>query len=373
MCTGLPDIETQWSATGTVLHDLAAMCLQFDLDPYSFVGQTFRHNKWEVKIERADARKMLEGIDRILDFGGQVYVEKRVSFERWSEGDFGTLDIGVITKKEIIIADWKWGAGETVEVERNKQLMIYALAFWWNIARHKTKATRFRLIIMQPNVEGGGGEWTVDLDDLLEFGEEVKRRSAATRKPDARIKPGKKQCRWCKAAQHNTCEAYTQFNWELLGLDMDDLDEAAELDVEPTPPKRALTPKQRSFIVQHADMFKRWLESLRIETLKDALAGDPTPGLKAVHGRKGPRQWDEDKKERVEAYLTKILGEDAFTKTLRSPTQAEEFLTSDQFAKVQPFITQSDGNPALVPVSDRREAITPNAIEFEDLDIETND
>ena len=46
-------------------------------------------------------------------------------------------------------------------------LMLYALGFWWNVARHVSKATQFLIRIDQPRCAGGGGEWRISLEDLL--------------------------------------------------------------------------------------------------------------------------------------------------------------------------------------------------------------
>lgn len=370
MQAGLPDTSSAWSAQGTYLHRISSLCLEFGLDPFDFVGSTAVVDGFECEMERKHAVKMQTGIDRITDFGGEVFVEQRVSLEHWSKGDFGTLDIGIVTPKEIIIADWKWGAGEPVEVVKNRQLRIYALGFWRQIARHKTKARRFRLIIMQPMVEDGAfSEWVVDLDDLLEFGEEVREAAAETRKKNAPFKPSASACRWCKA--FNDCKAAAKANLSLFGIKFDDLDAAAdEGEMIEVPRIERLTPKQKAQIVLNMPMMRRWLDAVHADVYGLATSGDAPPGIKSVLGRKGPRQWDKKKKDKVKEVLRELLGARAFKKEMKSPTQIQEdgYLTAKQWRLIEEFIVQSDPKPILVPVTDKRKAVTPNAIEFGAVD-----
>lgn len=364
MNEGRPNEDTIYSAEGTFLHLIAAECLQFGLEPEDYIGTAAKIGTFRFEFTAAHAKMMQPGLDRIRELGGTVYVELRVSLERWSEGDFGTLDVGVITPKRIYIIDWKFGEGEPVDPVENKQMMAYGVAFWYEIARHLTDAEDVTLIIEQPRAPGGGGEWHTTVDELWEFGKEYRRRCAATREPDAPLVAGEKQCRWCRA--FNDCPAAAKFMAKLMGTKFKDLDAARELDIEPPVVKpKFLTPERRSYIVRHAPMLSRWLEVLRADTLSDALAGRPTPELKAVNGRKGHRHWTD--KDRVEKFLVRRLDDKAFTKELKSPAQVEEILPAEDFKKLKKFIDQSEGKPTLVSLDDAREAITPNVVKFENL------
>lgn len=363
LCNGLPDTETSYSAEGTFLHMVSAECLQLGLDAYAFIGTKAKVGQWEFELTEELADDMQPVLDRIREYPGRMFIEKRVSLSPWAKDDYGTLDCGIVSKKVIRIIDQKWGEGEIVEVVRNRQLMLYALGFWRHIARHLTDAHRFVLTIEQPRVAGGGASWEVSLDELLEFGEEVKKAVRRTKDPDAPLVPSKEACRWCKA--FNSCPAAANKNLELLGLSFEDLDEAAEFGT-PLRLKDWKTPERRAVVIDYAPVIRRWLDALHNDALEDYLAGRPVGPLKAVNGRKGPRKFKDEKA--AERALVKFLGANAFNKKLKTPSQVEKELTKDQFSRLEKFIGQSDGKPALVPLSDSRPAIKPTSKKFKNLD-----
>lgn len=365
MCADLPDESSEYAAEGSCAHKIREECLSLGLDPYDFVGTTISSEGFTFEVTEAWAEALTPGIDRIRDLGGDLYVEYRVKLDRWAKGQFGTLDAGIVRPDLIVINDLKFGMGVPVSPVWNEQLMIYALGFWDNVARHLTDAEDFIIAIDQPRAPGGGGEWKVSLDELRSFGRRVKRKAKEALSPGAPITPGEIQCQWCPAAQQNKCAAHAEFLFEMTSMKFDDLDDAESMGYDPEP-AYPVSLERRSFIVKHAPMFRKWLDRLHADTLADALAGMPTPGLKAVTGRKGPRKWsDEGAAERI---LEKAIGEDAYEKKLKSPTQAEGDVPKKAWRTLQEFIDQSDGKPTLVSVDDEREAVTPMAAKFDNLD-----
>ena len=117
---------------------------------------------------------MQPGIDRLREFPGLMTVERQVGLDPWLPGQFGTLDVGIINdaKREAVIWDWKWGAGVPVSPVKNPQLMLYALGFWNDFILPGLEYD-FRLIIEQPRIPGGGGEWVLSHDELMLFGAKV--------------------------------------------------------------------------------------------------------------------------------------------------------------------------------------------------------
>lgn len=371
LCANLLDEPTEYSAEGDCAHVIREECLRFGLDPWDYVGTTISSEGFTFEVTEEWAEHMQPGIDRVREFNGKLFVEHRVKLDRWLPGQFGTLDAGVVSKKLIVINDFKFGAGVPVDPVENEQLMTYALGFWDNIARHQTDAEDFLIIIDQPRTNGGG-EWRIDLDTLLDFGRELKKAGKATYRKGAPLVPGEKQCQFCPAAQADVCVAYTKFCFEMTGLDFDDLDTAREFDVVPAPvPPRALSPERRTFIALHAAIFRSWLKTVSTEVLSDYFNGKPTPGAKVVSGRRGPRHWTDQ--TAAEKRLARILRDEAFTKQLKSPAQAEKLVPSDEWARLEKFIGQSAGKPSLVPLSDKREGLQPDAVDFKDLDFEDED
>lgn len=362
---GLPDETSEFAAEGTFAHTISDACLTLGFDAFDFIGHKGRADGFSFEWDDDDADLLQPGIDWVRTLGGEFFGEHKVELSNWLGPDqFGTLDRGIVLPDLIIISDLKWGRGIPVSPVRNKQLMLYALGFWWNVARHISEAKDFLIHIDQPRCAGGGGEWRVTLDELLAFGEEAKLAAERTRDPDAPRIASADACLWCRRkSAPGGCPTFDEFNLDLAGLKMEDLDDAA-----PPQPVRLLTPARRSYVLQHRKMFESWLDDLHAECLNDALAGRPTDGLKAVEGRRNPAKWGD--KEAAEVAVVGLLGErEAFSRRLISPTQVTKKVTSEVFEEsVKPHVQYGEKKPVLVPEGDAREAITTAESKMDDDD-----
>lgn len=366
LCENLPDTTSEYAAEGSVAHHVRETCLVLGLPVETFVGKTFNQEGFKITVEESWVKYLQPGIDRINEFKGELFVENRVDWSLWGtkrpDCEFGTLDVGIVGRRLIVIDDLKFGQGVPVEVEGNEQMLIYGLGFYSNIAKHKTDAEELLLRIDQPRVEGRGGEWRISLSDLKDFGRDLRIAAAATYEEDASLVFGSVQCRFCPAAEAGICSTFHRKCMELTGLRFEDLD-GGKKPVLKDPEE--MTPKRRAFLVKHADLIKKWLGSLYEITLNDAVSGRPTPGLKAVQGRSGPRFWkDEDKADEI---LTEILGTKRFTKKLKSPTQVEDALSPSEMKRVSKLIGQTKGKPSLVPIESKKGAVTTTKTLFKNL------
>lgn len=356
------DDENEYSAEGTILHDIMERCLVEEVAPYKFVGEVFRHGGYEVEFTEDDADMLAEGIDMIDSIPGKLFVEKRVKLDRWMPGQFGTLDVGIVGKRRITIWDNKFGMVPVSPIE-NYQLRLYALGFWYYIARQLTDVTDFRLIIWQPRVSGGGGFWDTTLDDLLEFGVEMKFAAKRTYEANPKANPGPVQCQYCPGAKHRKCTAYHEYNLRTVIQDFDDLDDNIEHGLPPRMPIKGMTPERRSYLLEHRPMIEKWFERLHAEAIDDAYAGRPVPGKKLVLGRHPPRRWKD--KEEAEKRLSQLLRDDAYNRKLKSPTQAEEELGPRGYERVAGLVDRGEPKPILVDERDARPAI-PGLMELFD-------
>jgi hypothetical protein len=353
------------AAEGTILHSFMEDCLREDCDAFHFVGETREHDGYKLELTDELADLLQVGLDEIDTIPGKLFVERRVDLGRWMPDQFGTCDVGIVDRKCIHIWDHKFGYLPVSPVE-NEQLMLYGLGFWDNIARHHTDTKNFRLHIFQPRAPGGGGEWDVSLDDLLAFGVEVKKKARATYDEDAPRIPGKVQCAYCDGAKTLRCPEYNEFHLKLIVDEFDEMDEAIELGVGPRlRPSNLLTPERRSFIIENWPSITKWYERLHADALDDAIRGLPVPGLKAVMGRNPPRKWRDEVE--VEPRLKRALGEDAYTKKLVSPTQAEKLLPPSLYSKLaSEHLAKREPKPTLVSEHDSREPVASVIDLFDD-------
>lgn len=360
-----PDSTSESSSEGTAAHWVREQCLVTGKDAADFIGQKVIADGLAFEVTAAWADWLQPGVDRIREAAGEWVFEYRVNLEPWIPNGFGTLDAGGIAPDLITIDDLKFGRGVIVDARRNKQLMIYALGFWMNYARHRTEAREFLLRVDQPRVPGGGSEWRVTLDELLEFAEEVAEAALATLDPDARIQPTPDGCRFCRAARNAACFALDQFVLDLLGLTLDDLD--ASRTKEPLMIEyQNLDPERRSYLLAHSKMISSWLSALHSAALDDAIHGRPTPGYKAV-ATLGDRAWA-DPAAAEEFFKGRLTAKEMYTQKLKSPAQMEAVVGTRVWNKAKDLIVRPDGKPALVPEDDPRPALTPLHELLEDLD-----
>lgn len=363
----LPRSSSAFAAEGTAMHQVAADCLELGLEPEDFIGSSLLTDGHLIEVTQERAGWLENGLAWLRDQPGKIYVEQRVDLGSFMPGQFGTLDVGIVAPDHIVIFDWKFGAGVPVSPVENRQLRIYALGFIEVYAPDLDPGTPVTLVIEQPRVSGGGGMWRTTVGDLLTFREEVREAARATYDRDAPLVPGEKQCRFCPA-RTTGCAAYDAFNLDLIGAKFDDLTEESEL---PAVPECGITPERRSIILRHKSMIEQWLERLHADALEDALAGRPVPGMKAVTGRRGSRQWIDV--EAADAFLAIRLGDERFTRSLLSPAAAEKAIPRKDRDELATMTVQSAGKPILVPEDDKRPAIEGVDAKFDNLDNGAND
>lgn len=370
-----PDEESEWAAEGTVAHKVMERCLRYDLEPYDFLGRVYKQSKFEITVNDEMCEHLEEIIDDIRDMGGKQFYETVVKLDRWLPEQFGTLDVGILLIKRgrIVIRDLKYGAGLPVTAERNYQLMIYALGFWDNIAEalwpKDADPPIFDIIIDQPRNQAGGGKWSITLGALLDFGEEVRAAGKLTYGKKAERIAGDKQCSYCKAAQNGHCEAYDAFQLAKYGAKFKDYEkDGAEA---PLPDPEKMDPVMRANILRQAPGLRQWLNRLHADHINDCMRGLPGGGLKAVHGRRGPRKWKMKTDDEVLDVLDTLLPATAELYQPRkplSPAMAQKLLGKGGKKKIDALCDQDDGKPTLVPESDTRPAIEAYHERFTDYD-----
>lgn len=340
------------AAEGTVFHSLIEDCLRLGLEPKDFLDEVRVVDGHTIKIDLSMVQHAQDGLDYLSALPeAELFMEQRISLDRWLPGQFGTLDIGLIGEGWIGVWDWKYGRGIPVSPENNEQLMLYALGFWDTVARHKTDAMEINLFIFQPRIKGAGGCWVVPLEELLSFGEKVEKAGKATQAKSPKFFASEEVCRFCDAK--SICDEYQRHNLALIGLVFEDLD-SPELELsEP----QSMTLSRCATVVKNTSNINTWLDVVYARVLGEALAGEETPGVKLVHGRKGNRYWTDE--EVVSGLIEKELGADAYIKKLISPTEAEKRLSSDVWGGVRAWIDQAEAKPILVDEKDKRSAITP--------------
>lgn len=362
-------LPNEFAAEGTMLHDIAATSLELDVEPFDFVGQHRVVDGFKFEVTDDLVECMVEGLDWAREQPGELFVERRVLLDPHMPGQSGVTDIAIVHETpefvRVTIMDWKFGIGILVPVVGNYQIRAYGIGFYETVLKPLgVIPDEWVFIIEQPRAPGGSrfyAPWVITHDELMSFASVMRRIQEAADDPNAPRVAGKKQCGFCEAKmQPGGCPTYEKFMVQLITESLDGTDTAT------------LSAEHRSFLVMHQDMVKTWFSNLVASTTVDAVAGRPTPGLKAIEGNQGRRKWGDQ--EFVQEVLIDILDEDAFNKKLISPTQAEKVLKPGRkrsghpatWKALQKVITRDAALPILVLESDPRPAMKSVDDKFDD-------
>lgn len=382
-----PDNGNSFSDEGTARHTVCAEVLEGVIETVAEcvgTGVDVHGKSITYKPEWVDEDQDYVDTVRSLAEGGELYVERVVNFETFTgvKGDsFGTADAIVLRPVsinctppggvggqmaygayELIVVDRKTGYVE-VPVERNKQLMLYALGALAEFGLVYDIA-RVRLVIHQRAAR----EWDCSVDELLEFGKLARSKAASvqmavqTFRPDdaewqrtfLNQDPSEDACRYCKAMA--TCPSMQAKVQSIVGADFSD-----ELTVVVPDP----SPDRLHVQMATVGLVEDWCKAVRAETERRLLAGKPVPGFKLVLGKAGNRKWSDEKAaEEMLRKQFRLPVEKAYDLSLISPTTAEKLAKAGdigerQWKKAAALITRSEPKPSVAPISDKREAYVP--------------
>jgi len=371
MCKDLEQEESPYAAEGTLAHALAAYCLKTDCDADCdaegvMAVDVSEDGDEDLRLVPAD---MYEPVQVYVDTVRNMTLGKvEIGFERTLDtsdvlrvaNQKGTADVCAILPcedtYELQIHDLKYGKGIRVSAELNEQLMIYALAAV-NEFEILYDISQVRLVIHQPRL-GAVSEWVCPIDELTEFGNQV--RAAAARcmalyegrmdLTDDCFSPGDKTCRWCRAK--GFCKALADHVLEGVRGDFSSIKDATS--AIPGMENAELTKRLR--MVETIKIYTKALEST---ALSRALSGQVMPGMKIVEGRKGNRSW-KDEREAMEMLKGMRLKKNVMFKTvLQTPTEMLKVLKNQprRLKRLSELIVRRDAVKHLVPLEDDRPAV----------------
>lgn len=377
---GFPDQPSREADEGSAMHEVRARCLRLGVDPERYLGWPFLGGTRRAAIATAKRlAALVPGIDRIRDLCERkdgsvadnivslrqaepryVLIEEKLRFEDRALADvYGTLDFGAFLpwRAEVVVSDLKFGQGVPVYAEHNEQQLIYGALFLDSLTSAERRKIRdVRIIIDQPRIPDAGGEWVVTIEHVGRWIDEVLYPAVeATKSRTPKYGPGPKACYWCKARR--ACAAHTEYCVKTLGISFDDERDGRTFA---TSGIEEMSLERRVYLAQHHDMLDKFLTATSESVLRDALAGLPTPGLKAAYGNQGKRTWGDP--DGAEEELVKLLDGDCFVTKLISPTEAADRLPRAKMDALNKFISREPAKPKLVSAESKKPAITPIAM-----------
>jgi hypothetical protein len=307
--------------------------------------------------------------------GGKLEVRVNLNDQCW-----GTVDVLLWNDEYVIVIDFKFGRGKSVEAEGNAQLMIYFLGAVKHLYEEATKIhpdksqiilpKKALLVILQPRIPPGTRTWETTVEEIkVWYQKSVQPAFAAAGEPDAVCNPGEDQCQFCPA--NGVCTARSNY---LLGVAQDEFKPYSETeggvpmvpDVQPLAKSVRekmdlsldyMNPAIAGKILEYQTDFDNYFKKIGEWAMKQALQGVEIPGFKLVYGKSNRKWADADK---IEDVLKKDFGlDDPFSKPkVLSPAQAEKKLDKAGKVELAKHIIKPTGKTILVDEYDTREAVS---------------
>jgi hypothetical protein len=371
---GPAQIESKYALEGTKAHEM----LEEKLRQYISIGKYFYTNDNDNKDMADSVSECISYVKNILDNfpGAQIYIEQELKMRDFLFDFGGTVDILIYepTMGILWVIDFKYGAGEVVEITNNTQIKSYAL-----LAINNLKLNPLMIIgvIIQPRAfheEGRIRETTWSYEDVNSFFLEINKSIQKCEKPDAPLIPGQSQCRWCPAK--SICPAVEAKALSVVADTFKDIKQVTSLAL---PDVKSLPLDRIAYVLSAAPLLTDWLKEIEEIALSYAREGIEIPGHKLVHAW-GRRKWF-GRDDELAATLMRLLEVDidqVAPRALITITAAETELKrkfksqnvggsakAAASAATQTIsamcLKEPSTSTTLVPISDSREPVRPNS------------
>lgn len=362
------DTGSEYAREGTLAHSIAELKVrkQF-VEPMG--ERTFKTRLNKLKKNELYQAEMLAYTDAYLEFvkgvsygfssRPYIVVEQELDLSKYVPESFGTADCVIVGGDVLHIIDFKYGKGVPVHAEGNPQIRLYALgALTRYIMIYPIKTVR--MTIFQPRLENTDtAEMTAA--DLLAWGESIKPKAQAAFMGVGGFHAGE-HCQFCKIRA--TCRERAEKAMSAVKTIEEHADQKGpELSLEEV--GALLTECTAANVV-------KWVKQLQDYALTKTLDGENVPGWKAVAGRTSRAFKDFNEVEKIlvdKGYKRAVL----YKREPETLTAIEHLLGKPTFSDLlAEQVIKSNGKPALVPESDRREPYHAEsaAADFQNVPVE---
>ena len=283
-----------------------------------------------------------------------ILLEQRLDFSVWVPEGFGTGDMVIITDTYVEVLDLKMGKGVEVSAIDNSQFRLYMLGAL-NTYAHLYDVRTLRGTVLQPRLNNWSSE-ELTVEELTAWADTtVVPAAKAAWAGEGEFVPGE-HCSsgFCRA--RFTCAARGKAAIAL-----------AQSDFALTEPE-LLSEDQILAVLAKGTEVAKWINDVQGFALKAAATqGRVFAGMKLVEGRSNRKYADQD------AVAAKLIAADIpeaviYERSLLGITAMEKAIGKKKFTELlDGLIVKPAGSPALVPVSDKREAINSTASAIADF------
>ena len=350
-CMGKPNPQTQYSAAGTLAHELGeAKLLRLYKKETRMTDTQYLYRMSEIKDNPLYEKEMDactdEYVQTVQDITNarpdqpSIMIEQRVSFDEYAPGGFGTADCLIVYPDTLHVVDYKHGQGVPVSAEDNPQLKLYALGALRNLAAYYPDLVHVVLHIVQPRA-GGVSQWETTAEDLKHWGRETVLPAAELAlSDDAPMHPGEKQCRFCLI--RGNCRARAEM--------------VSRITQEPWygKPPAELRADELGAALSRAKDVEDWLAKVQDHVFGLLQSGEQVPGYKLVAGRTS-RKW-RDQQAAFDALRSAGIPDDLlYERTPLTVPKMEKALGKALYeSQILPWVDIQPGKPTLVSDTDPR-------------------
>lgn len=298
------DGDNVYTSQGDAAHQLIETCglarflgLGPTGNPHEFVGESIEGVEVDADMAN-DAEIFLREVQRIKNAhpAAEIFFERRIVHS--VVGEFGgTMDCLILTDDQLWVLDFKFGMGQTVNVENNPQLLCYAILAMDAVG----KRDRVNLTVIQtrkPHPDGVVRSWSPDYSDIDDFGnmlmqciQDYRERKAEQDAGEPvylhlidEYNPTEDNCRFCKGkancpalrAMHESYTMETKFD-----------------------------PKYVARVLETEFLVRKHIDAVKIQAEAEMSNGNKVPGFKRVT-KYGNRRWNA---EMVKADSAQFLAE----------------------------------------------------------------
>ena len=345
------DRETEAAAEGTAAHALCEHKLRRALKLQSRRKPISKYDCDEMDLHTDNyVQFVLETLAEARQHCADplINIEQRLDFSCYVPDGFGTGDCIIISDKTMHVIDFKYGQGVLVEAEQNPQMMLYALGAL-RLFDSLYDIDEVAMTIYQPRRENIS-TWTIAVDDLKAWAEnELVPKARLAYEGKGEYLPGP-WCTFCKAAVK--CRARAEEKLRLAQYEF------------ARPP--LLTDAEIEDILDKLSDLTSWANEIMAYAQDAALnQSKQWRGWKVVEGRSNRKYSNE---EAVIEAANAAGYHDIFRKSLIPLTEMEKLMGKQDFHDILGgLIVKPAGKPTLVPVSDKRPAITSANIDFNEI------
>ncbi len=327
--------SSKYAEEGTLLHDYLARAILHRKDKVEPIGLN-REQTAILNKSLAIAKKY---------YGRILGIEEKVTLD-WLNPTLkdteGTVDfIAEEDSRNILVLDWKFGAGHEVFAKDNPQLYAYAVG----IAGLYPDAEAFTLAIYQPR-RHGLDQYIISKDDLIKWAYKTLIPAISlARGVNPPFNPTDRACLWCNG------KSRCKHRVELANA-------TAEIAFKAAINKVDLSTEEIERLLLMEPFITKFLRELKAAYITLLNNKEVQPKyFKLVKGRSN-RKW----KPNIEEKLTELIDPELlYEAKIISPTKAERLVDDNKYKELTKLWYKPDGKPTLARVDDTRQSIESTA------------